>query len=139
MAGLKVSKLAPWQWTLMVVAGCGMALCVLSQIVAESLIPDARRIHPAQTRAKLLQIKLALMGYQETSGSFPTTNDGLVALTVGMTKELEVVPKDGWGSAFIYAMPPAPQDASHPFTLRSAGPDRIAFTADDIDVWTLNH
>lgn len=139
MGTLKRSKLAPWQWTLIVMAGCGLALCVLSQIVFEMSGAVVARNQPAATRAKLMQIKTALSGYQGTSGSFPTTKDGLVALTVGMTKELEAVPKDGWGSAFIYAMPPAPQDSSRPFTLRSAGPDRIAFTADDIDAWTLNY
>jgi hypothetical protein len=39
---------------------------------------------------------------------------------------------DGWGSAFIYQ--PTPDDV-HPFTLRSAGPDRIPGTADDLDAW----
>ena len=123
-----------------IVSFVAVPVCVVFVLNAVFLSGGVSKEHLRDlTRPRLMQIKTALQGYSGAHDCFPSTDVGLIVLTTGPVMEMEYIPKDSWGSAFIYAMPPAPQDASHPFTLRSAGPDRIAFTADDIDVWTLNH
>jgi type II secretion system protein G len=88
--------------------------------------------------ADIAAIKVALNRYKSTKGHYPRTEQGLrvlvtqpiepVSLYGGRTL-LDSVPKDPWGSEYIYFCP----GKVHPDTydLYSAGPDRVADTADD--------
>ena len=80
------------------------------------------------------QLKL----YESMNGFFPTTEQGLQALVTQTQNEpqparwmqlLDKVPKDPWQSDYIYRCP----GIKHPdkYDLYSAGPDRLADTADD--------
>jgi len=64
--------------------------------------------------------------YNGTNGHYPSTDQGLNALVPGLMGE---VPKDAWGSPYVYRCPGRVNPNS--YDLFSAGPDRIADTVDD--------
>ena len=80
-------------------------------------------------------LKEALHTFQIDNGRYPTTDEGLNALVTcppGFSNYwhgpyIESVPLDEWGTPFKYECV-----SSEPYQLRSAGPDRIFDTEDDI-------
>ena len=83
-----------------------------------------------------LETQLAL--YKSVTGSYPTTQQGLAALVSKPALPpfpskwialLAGVPKDPWGSDYVYLCP----GRVHPdaYDLYSSGPDRVPNTADD--------
>jgi general secretion pathway protein G len=77
-----------------------------------------------------------LIMYRDDTGRFPTSAEGLDALVkrpVGAStssrKLLDEVPRDPWGTAFVYRFPSA-EDPER-FELLSLGPDRVP-SADDV-------
>jgi general secretion pathway protein G len=79
-----------------------------------------------RTRADIQGIRTMLLSYNGSNGSYPTTDQGLSALVPRLMEEL---PKDAYGSFYIYRCPGRRNPAS--YDLFSAGPDRIPDTADD--------
>jgi len=86
--------------------------------------------------ADVSTIRVALNRYKSIKGHYPTTEQGLAALlsqglepTTRYGTILDSVPKDPWGSDYVYLSP----GKIHPdaFDLYSAGPDRVPNTADD--------
>ena len=80
------------------------------------------------------QLKL----YESMNGFYPTTDQGLRALTVQPDTDpkpsrwlqlFDKVPKDPWQSDYIYRCPGLKNPNG--FDLYSAGPDRVPETADD--------
>jgi len=80
------------------------------------------------------QLKL----YESMNGFYPTTDQGLRALTVQPDTDpkpsrwlqlFDKVPKDPWQSDYIYRCPGLKNPSG--FDLYSAGPDRVPDTADD--------
>ncbi len=59
-------------------------------------------------------------------GHFPSTDEGLNVLVPRLMEEL---PRDSWGSPYVYRCPGRKNPKS--YDLFSAGPDRVADTADD--------
>jgi carbohydrate-binding DOMON domain-containing protein len=82
------------------------------------------------TRVSLGVLKTAILAYIPTERACPRQLSDLQTARLPYIMDGPLV--DGWGSAFIYQ--PTPDDV-HPFTLRSAGPDRIPGTADDLNAW----
>ena len=89
-------------------------------------------------RADVQAIGTQLQLYESMNGFYPTTEQGLQALVTQPTTDpsptrwyqlFKQVPKDPWGSEYIYHCP----GQKHPesYDLYSAGPDRRADTADD--------
>jgi general secretion pathway protein G len=84
------------------------------------------------------EVKTQLALYKSYTGSYPTTQQGLAALVSKPTLPpfpskwfalLSRVPKDPWGSDYVYLCPgQAYPDA---YDLYSPGPDRTPNTADD--------
>ena len=98
----------------------------------------AYRVAHVRIWADVSAIKLALNRYKSIKGYYPTTEQGLAALVsqrlepttlYGGRTILDSVPKDPWGSDYVYLCP----GKIHPdaFDLYSAGPDRVPNTADD--------
>lgn len=79
-----------------------------------------------KVRADIQSIRRMLSSYKEANEYYPSTDQGLRALVPRFTEE---VPKDAWGTAYIYRCP-GKRDPNT-YDLFSAGPDRIADTADD--------
>ena len=75
------------------------------------------------TRADIQGIRTMLLSYNGMNGSYP---DSLSAL---VPRLMEEVPKDPYGSLYIYRYPGQRNSAG--YDLFSAGPDKIPDTADD--------
>ena len=89
-------------------------------------------------RADVQAIGTQLQLYESMNGFYPTTEQGLQALVTQASTDpqptrwyqlFKQVPKDPWGSEYIYRCP----GQRHPdsYDLYSAGPDRRADTGDD--------
>jgi type II secretion system protein G len=83
-------------------------------------------------------IKLSLNRYKSINGRYPTTERGLAALVAqrvepdfmyGGRTILQSVPRDPWGSDYIYLCPGNVH--ADTYDLYSAGPDHIPNTSDD--------
>jgi len=113
-----------------------VALGVLTLLVASATIaplPSDRNEKRDRTkiRAHILQEALAL--YRLEQHRYPSTVEGLHALVNpggSVTPFIVSVPTDGWGNLYDYRG--APEGPDGPYELRSAGPDRIPGTDDDI-------
>jgi general secretion pathway protein G len=76
-----------------------------------------------RTRADIQGIRTMLLSYNGSNGSYP---ENLSALVPRLMEEL---PKDAYGSLYVYRYPGRRNPAS--YDLFSAGPDKIPDTADD--------
>ena len=89
--------------------------------------------------ADLATLKCALAGFDIDNNRYPTTAEGLNALTVpppGLTNWLptiEAVPLDPWGRPYLYCYPGVHNPQS--FDVWTAGPDGKSGTPDDIGNW----
>jgi type II secretion system protein G len=89
-------------------------------------------------QADISNIKNAIAVFELDVGRYPTTAEGLNALTTrppGLTADwhgpyLAQFPTDPWGHAYIYVCPGVKNTTA--FDLSSAGPDGIPGTRDDI-------
>jgi general secretion pathway protein G len=96
----------------------------------------------SQQRIAVMEIRLIetqLHQFKSINGSYPTTEQGLAALVTRPTapplsdrwrRLLSAMPKDPWGSDYIYLCPG--QTHRDAYDLYSSGPDRVANTADDV-------
>ena len=89
-------------------------------------------------RADVQAIGTQLKLYESMNGFYPTTEQGLQALVTQPDTEprpsrwyqlFKDLPKDPWQNPYIYRCPGIKNPTS--YDLFSAGPDRIADTADD--------
>jgi general secretion pathway protein G len=77
-------------------------------------------------RANLQSIRAMLRYYNGADGHYPSTDQGIEALVPRFMEEL---PKDAWGTPYVYRYPG--KRYPNAYDLFSAGPDRVADTADD--------
>lgn len=85
-------------------------------------------------RSQAHTLAQACEAYRASTGSYPSTSEGLAALvhpSIGKPLMTEL-PLDPWGNAFLYR---APGQVNETVDVRSAGPDGVAFTDDDIGNW----
>ena len=91
-----------------------------------------------RTQADIQGVRTMLLAYSGRNGFYPTTEQGLKALVnkpeiepvpANWSRLLDEVPKDSWGSEYVYRCPGSKNPSS--YDLYSAGPDRIPDTADD--------
>ncbi len=94
---------------------------------------EARRFsREVRTSRELDALRAALAQFREATGRYPTTEEGLKALVVdpGVPgwngNYVNVVKPDAWRTPYRYALTPGGPE------LRSCGPDRQPFTADDV-------
>jgi general secretion pathway protein G len=90
-------------------------------------------------RANMNTLKMNLVTYRMNAGHFPTTEQGLKALTaapsggprpISWKKIIDEVPLDPWGREFLYENPG--RKNSDTFDLYSAGRDGKPGTEDDV-------
>jgi len=97
-----------------------------------------------RVKGDLQSLSTALRMYNAQNGFYPTTEQGLKALVVQPTTEPRPrqwrcafddgkVPRDPWDNEYNYTCPGKHNPRG--FDLYSAGPDRIANTADDQGNW----
>ena len=91
-----------------------------------------------RVRADLQAISTQLRLYESMNGFYPTSDQGLQAMVTQPDSDpkptrwyqlFKEVPKDPWQNNYIYRCPGIKNTDS--YDLFSAGPDRIADTADD--------
>jgi general secretion pathway protein G len=89
-------------------------------------------------QSSIQSIKTQLRSYESLNGFMPTTEQGLKALVSQPSTEprpsrwtqfLDSVPKDPWGTEFVYVNPGRKNPTG--YDLYSAGQDRKPDTADD--------
>ena len=117
---------------LVVVTILGMIASIVGIMVAGQL-EDAK---VDTTKVQLKNVGEALQLYKIKLNRFPTTAEGLQALTrppEGRKPFMEIVPKDAWSQDFIYVSPGSHNPAK--FDLQSKGADGVADTEDDIKNW----
>jgi general secretion pathway protein G len=93
---------------------------------------------PQRVKADFTSLSSALESYRKTTGDYPTTDQGLMALVTRpetLPKESDWqaianrVPADPWKNEYRYRR--LPDSLPRPFELRSIGPDGIAGNEDD--------
>ena len=108
-------------------------LCLLAVIgtlviamVVYKMAPALDVAKATQIRADIQGLRTSLLAYNGMNGRYPTTEQGLTAL---VPRLIEKVPRDSWGTEYIYRCPGLKNPGG--YDLFSAGPDRIPDTADD--------
>lgn len=116
-------------------------LSILAAVVVPRVMdrPEQARISAAKNNIRALRGALDM--YKLDNQSYPSTDQGLDALVSrpefspppGWNQYLERVPRDPWGSEYLY-LHPGKHGAVDIF---SPGPNRQAGDADDIGSWQL--
>lgn len=118
-------------------------LAILATLVIPNLMGgvDTAKIDATKVQIKSLQSALEL--YRLDNARYPTTEQGLKALTEKPTSEpmptkwrkyIDEIPKDQWNNEYIYVAP----GTKGPYDIISAGQDGKAGTEDDIKSYELN-
>ena len=118
---------------MVVIVIIGLVSGVVGVAVLNSLEEAKKKV--AFTQIK--QIGDALDLYKLSLRSYPTTAEGLQALSAPKNNEkpfLPSVPQDPWGHDYVYIFPGTNNAGS--FDLMSYGPDGVNGGGDDITNWT---
>jgi general secretion pathway protein G len=117
-------------------------LGILAAVVVPRVMdrPEQARVTAAQNNIRAIRSALDL--YKLDNATYPTTDQGLLALVQAPTSEpkptrwsgyMDKVPKDPWGREFLYLAPGKHGDVD----VFSRGPNGRSGDADDIGSWTL--
>ena len=96
---------------------------VLLSAAIFKMAPSLGVAKETRTRADIQGIRTMLLSYNGSNGSYPESLSALVP------RLMEEVPKDAYGSVYVYRYPGRRNPAG--YDLFSAGPDKIPDTADD--------
>ncbi|HYM98559.1 MAG TPA: type II secretion system protein GspG [Aestuariivirgaceae bacterium] len=107
---------------MLVVAIIGVLLAAAIYKMAPAL--DVAKV--MRTKGDIQAIRTSLLAYNGMNGFYPPTEQGLNAL---VPRLMEEVPKDAWGTIYIYRYPG--RRNPNGYDVFSAGNDRIPDTADD--------
>ncbi len=147
MSQQKVS-IAKWQaFTLMEVLLVLVILVVLMGFAVPSLLSGKKKADLDAAKAQVGLFRPALERYALNLGDFPTTEQGLDALSEAPTDleedkksdwagpYISTISKDPWGHKFFYEFPPTHGIGEFP-DIWCSGPDGKDGTEDDIVSWT---
>ena len=113
-----------------------MALLVVLLLLDS--IPGGSGAKPQRIKADFISIASALETYRKTTGEYPTTDQGLMALvtrpeTLPEERDWQSiftkVPTDPWKNEYRYRR--LPDSSPRPFELRCVGPDGFEGNEDD--------
>lgn len=126
-----------------------LLVMVILAVLAALVVPRfAGRSEDARKKAALTQVKAlfgtALDTYEADNGTYPSTAQGLAALSAAPSNAPAAknwqgpylkgeVPMDPWGKPYVYRSPGTKNKSS--YDLSSAGPDGAEGTEDDIGNW----
>ena len=79
-----------------------------------------------RVKADIIFIRRSLASYKETHEGYPTGEQGLRAL---VARFMEEIPKDAWGTPYVYRCPG--KRYTNAYDVFSARADRVADTTDD--------
>ena len=106
-----------------------LVVAIIGVLLAAAIFKMAPALDTAKamrTRADIQSIRTMLLSYNGLNGYYPSSDQGLSAL---VPRLMEEVPKDAWGTPYIYRCPGRANPNG--YDLFSAGPDRIPDTGDD--------
>lgn len=106
-----------------------LVVAIIGVLLAAAIYKMAPALDVAKgtrTRGDIQGLRTMLLSYNGTNGYYPSTDQGLNAL---VPKLMEELPKDAWGTPYVYRCPGRANPRS--YDLFSAGPDRIPDTSDD--------
>ncbi len=115
----------------------GLMALLVALLLLDSF-PGVASAKPQRVKADFISISSALDLYRKTTGDYPTTNQGLMALvtrpeTLPEERDWQSiatkVPTDPWKNEYRYRR--LPDSSPRPFELRCIGPDGIADNEDD--------
>lgn len=106
-------------------------LGVLMAIVVTQVAGTGARQKLKLTRAGLESVRGALDSYNIEYSSYPPDLDTMARLKPPMVDARKL--KDPWDSPYVYDSRKINDD--QPFTLGSAGPDKVVGNEDDLSVW----
>ncbi len=120
-------------------------IVALASMVVPRLSGRTEQAKKAVAKADISSnISMALKLYELDNGNFPTTEQGLEALTSAPSSApvpsnwngpyIENVPLDPWGNAYKYKCPGTSNKAT--YDLYSMGKDALEGTDDDIKNWS---
>nr|WP_309837035.1 type II secretion system major pseudopilin GspG [Pantoea sp. SORGH_AS_0659] len=120
-------------------------LGVLASLVIPSLMGNKDKADGQKAQSDLIALENALDMYRLDNGRYPTTEQGLKALVRAPTLDplpknyreegyIRRLPKDPWGQDYILRSP----GKNGSIDLSSSGPDGMAGTPDDINLWQLD-
>ena len=115
---------------------------ILASVVVPSLLDILEEGKRAATKQQMKSVQTALMVYYRRVDEFPSTDQGLVGLTMcpvgvepdvwGERPMLPDLPLDGWGRRYVYR---CPGEHGIDYDLFSRGRDNEEGTDDDITSW----
>ncbi len=118
-------------------------LATLSAIVLPKLTGRSKEAKITAAGTQIAQIEVALDAFEIDLGRYPTTSEGLLALTKKPTSDSDGwtqpylrrdVPKDPWGNDYQYRYPGTYNQEG--YDLYSFGPDGKLGGDDDITNWS---
>ena len=120
----------------------------LIAMVGPRLLGTQAKADIKTTKTQIANLEAALKMYKVDMRTFPSTEDGLLALLKAPADENkarkwdgpylddEIIPGDSWDNAFVYEYLPPQPPATRDFPrLSSLGPDGLPNTEDDIVNW----
>jgi general secretion pathway protein G len=137
----RISRKARRGFTLIELLLVLVILAVLAAVVVPKFTHRSEEAKIAAAKADIAAIDIALDAYEIDNSKFPTTEEGLAALSVAPPSATNwkgpylkrAVDKDQWGNPYIYRNPG--QHNPSGYDLSSYGPDGREGT-DDIDNWS---
>ncbi|RYF08243.1 MAG: type II secretion system protein GspG [Deltaproteobacteria bacterium] len=105
-------------------------------VVGVQVMGQLNRAKVSTARTQIRQISDALELYKLSYRNYPSTAEGLQALTSAKGGEepiMSSVPEDPWGKAYVYIYPGTHNVGG--FDLMSNGPDQVQGGSDDIGNW----
>ena len=107
-----------------------------SQLSIDTAIHDIMREADSPNitaaKAQISSFKTAVIQYKLQFREFPDILDALITNPKGNLLDMPYIPTDPWGNPYAYC-----KTEERGYEIRSAGPDGVAYTSDDILSWNL--
>ncbi|RZQ56267.1 type II secretion system protein GspG [Pseudidiomarina tainanensis] len=119
-------------------------LGLLASLILPNVLGSADQANRQKARTDIISLENAVAQYRLDNGTFPTTEQGLEALTEEPNIDprprnyrrggyIQRLPSDPWGNEYLLLSPGEFGD----FDIFSAGPDGQTGTDDDIGNWNI--
>jgi general secretion pathway protein G len=119
-------------------------LGLLASLILPNVLGSADQANRQKARTDIISLENAVAQYRLDNGTFPTTEQGLEALTDEPNIDprprnyrrggyIQRLPSDPWGNEYLLLSPGEFGD----FDIFSAGPDGQTGTDDDIGNWNI--
>lgn len=131
----KLRRRSPKGMSLLEVMVVLVLIGLVASMVSVAVMNQLEKGEMDTARSQAFEIGKSIELYKLQQGSYPTTAQGLNALTSPPKGKpfMERVPKDPWGEDYVFVIPG--QKNPSKFDVRSKGPDRQEGTEDDIGNW----